>query len=118
MKWMAVMSLSLSVPLAFADCSWTATCGPRGCADCKDDGTPGFRECCGSPSPPPSPPSPPGPSPPAPADAYCPTQESFGYDGGVSFHGNGWTIRGSGGVHSKVTWNLNGGYIEFDMDTS
>lgn len=27
-------------------------------------------------------------------------------------------MTGGGGVHSKVTWNLNGGYIEFDMDTS
>jgi len=32
--------------------------------------------------------------------------------------GNGWTIHGGGGVHSKVTWNLNGGFVEFDMDTS
>lgn len=53
-----------------------------------------------------------------PSDAYCPTQDDFGFDGGVTFHGNGWTIQGSGGVHSKTTWNLNGGYVEFDMDTS
>lgn len=67
----------------------------------------------------PSPPSP-GPSPPGPAggDVYCPTQESFGVDGNVQFHDNGWTLTGGGGVHSKVTWNLNGGYVEFDMDTS
>ena len=51
-------------------------------------------------------------------NGYCPTEESFGHDGGVQFHGNGWTITGSGGVHSIVTWDLNGGYIEFDMDTS
>jgi len=36
----------------------------------------------------------------------------------MGFHGNGWTIQGGGGVHSKTTWNLNGGYVEFDMDTS
>merc|ERR1719414_413401 len=62
-----------------------------------------------------------GPTPPPTPGAivaYCPTQESFGSDGGASFHGNGWTIHGGGSVHSKVTWNLNGGYIEFDMDTS
>merc|ERR1711862_93012 len=52
------------------------------------------------------------------SDRYCPTQDDFGFGGGVTFHGNGWTIQGSGGVHSKTTWNLNGGYVEFDMDTT
>mmetsp|Transcript_72303 Transcript_72303/g.199382 ORF Transcript_72303/g.199382 Transcript_72303/m.199382 type:complete len:113 (+) Transcript_72303:93-431(+) len=28
-------------------CDWVSTCGPRGCADCHDDGTDGFKECCG-----------------------------------------------------------------------
>jgi hypothetical protein len=51
-------------------------------------------------------------------DTYCPTARDFGSDGNVQWHGNGWTIYGGGGVHSKTTWNLNGGYIEFDMDTS
>lgn len=75
--------------------------------------------CGGSSGPTPSPsPGPTPPTPPGPADAYCPTEESFGHDGGVVFNGNGWTITGSGGVHSTVTWNLNGGYVEFDMDTS
>jgi hypothetical protein len=95
-----------------SDCGWTSTCGPRGCPDCKDDGSAGYRECCGGSGPSPS------PGPPAPGDAYCPNQGDFGSDGNVQWHGNGWTIQGSGGVHSKTTWNLNGGFVEFDMDTS
>jgi len=105
---MRAVAVSTILATAAADCGWTRTCGARGCPDCKDDGTPGYRECCG--------PSPgPGPS---GGDVYCPTQESFGADGNVQFHDNGWTLTGVGGVHSKVTWNLNGGYVEFDMDTS
>merc|ERR1719188_1481739 len=31
-------------------CGWVHTCGPRGCADCKDDGSAGYKECCGVPA--------------------------------------------------------------------
>jgi len=102
------------------------TCSDRGgCeCDCGGSGKPSWcgnddQSCCyacccyAPPEPAPSPSPAPGP-----AGEYCPTEEDFGQDGGVTFHGNGWTIQGSGGVHSKTTWNLNGGYIEFDMDTS
>lgn len=30
----------------------------------------------------------------------------------------GWTVTGPGGVHGKATFNLLGGYVEFDMDTT
>lgn len=111
---MRAIAVGVVLAVANADCGWVHTCGSGGCADCKNDGSPGYKECCGGPPPPP--PGPPGPSP--PGGVYCPTQESFGADGNVQFHDNGWTLTGGGGVHSKVTWNLNGGYVEFDMDTS
>lgn len=57
------LSLLSIFPIATADCGWTSTCGPRGCADCKDDGSPGYRECCGpGPGPTPGPFPTPGPS--------------------------------------------------------
>ena len=31
---------------------------------------------------------------------------------------NGWTLNGGGRVSSKTSFNLLGGYIEFDMDTT
>lgn len=37
---------------------------------------------------------------------------------GTTFHGNGWSFRGGSRVSSKTSWNLLGGYMEFDMDTS
>jgi len=29
------------------DCGWVHNCGPRGCADCRDDGSAGYKACCG-----------------------------------------------------------------------
>lgn len=128
MKWMSVMSLGLSIPTAFAgnltvaDCSWVSTCGPRGYPDCKDDGTAGYRECCGSgpsPTPSPSPPSPPGPVP-SGLTAYCPnTANDFNTDyGSPQRTGSGWYIQGGGRVSSKASYNVAGGSVEFDMDLS
>jgi hypothetical protein len=36
------------VTAATAGCDWIYNCGPRGCDDCKDDGSAGYQECCGS----------------------------------------------------------------------
>lgn len=70
------------------------------------------------PSPTPAPPGSPTPSPPSGHGVYCPDASSFGTDGSAQMQENGWSMTGNGGVHSTVTWNLNGGYVEFDMDTS
>ena len=51
---------------------------------------------------------------------YCPTQNDFFemYQGDVQWSDNGVTISGFGGVHGMQTFNLLGGYVEYDMDTS
>merc|ERR1712050_71587 len=28
-------------------CDWVHNCGPRGCPDCKNDGSAGYQQCCG-----------------------------------------------------------------------
>jgi len=56
----------------------------------------------------------------ASSELYCPTEDDFAMDG-KNAHWNGqggWNITGGGGVHGRQTFNLLGGYIEFDMDTS
>merc|ERR1712232_1470444 len=116
------------------DCSWVSTCGSKGCRDCKDDGTAGYKLCCGgtpgpSPSPTPSRRRSPSPSPPrrrspgpAPSGltAYCPrTSNDFKTDyGSPNKSGSGWSIHGGGRVSSKASYNLAGGSVEFDMDLS
>ena len=56
---------------------------------------------------------------------YCPgnnndmNDDSTGSEGNsVQFINNGWTIKGDARVSSKTSWNLLGGFIEFDMDVS
>lgn len=100
------------------DCSWASpsTCG-------QDDGSCCWGCCCQGPSPtPPSPtpPWPPSPTPPSPGHTlYCPGQNDWsGLGGGTQWQGSGWRMAGSGGVHGKASFNLLGGYVEFDMDTS
>jgi len=53
----------------------------------------------------------------ASAELYCPSQNDFEL-GGASWNGAGWGITGPGGVHGRQTFNLLGGYMEFDIDTS
>jgi hypothetical protein len=56
----------------------------------------------------------------ASSELYCPTQNDFQIDG-KNAHWNGeggWTVTGGAGIHGKQTFNLLGGYIEFEMDTS
>jgi len=48
---------------------------------------------------------------------YCPGENDFAMSV-AKWEGNGWSLTGSGGVHGKQTFNLLGGYIEFDMDTT
>jgi len=53
------------------------------------------------------------------SEVYCPTQNDFSYGGGnLQWSGNGWTMTGSGGVHGKTAFNLLGGFVQFDIDTS
>merc|ERR1711881_226061 len=51
-------------------------------------------------------------------DTYCPTLADFdiAYGEGVTAESNGWRVHGGGGVHGRTSWNLLGGYVEFDMD--
>jgi len=53
----------------------------------------------------------------ASCELYCPSQNDYSIGGGW-WNGQGWTIKGYGGVHGKQTFNLLGGYIEFDIDTT
>lgn len=111
----AVVALAV-LASADADCGWVHTCGPRGCPDCKDDGSPGYRECCGGPGPAPSPPGP--APPPSPGANYCPDAASdFVADyGSPQWQGSGWTIHGGARASSKASFDLSGGFVEFDMD--
>lgn len=50
-------------------------------------------------------------------ELYCLSQDDFKIEG-ASWDGDGWTMKGSGGVHGKQTFNVLGGYVEFDYDTT
>merc|ERR1712048_371246 len=64
----------------------------------------------------------------ASAELYCPSANDLtiaycdeGPDGDMpcpQLHDQGWTILGGGGVASKSAFNLNGGFVEFDIDVS
>merc|ERR1712014_324055 len=79
-----------------------ATCGT-------DDGSCCFGCCCSSS---------PGPSPPGPLAKYYPDPASdFSADyGSPQWSGSGWTIHGGARASSKASYNLAGGFVEFDMD--
>merc|ERR1711920_671495 len=91
------------------DCSWASgsTCG-------HDDGSCCFACCCGGAGP--SPPSPPTPG--GGGATYCPDPASdFTADyGGPQWSDNGWTIHGGARASSKASYDLAGGFVEFDMD--
>jgi len=102
------------------DCSWTnggASCGAS-------DGSVCWRKCCAcgdSPSPSPSPTPGPTPSPVPPASgAYClkASDLTVAYGGGVALKDGGYSVNGNGGAASKASFNLLGGYVEFDVDVS
>merc|ERR1711988_1323588 len=67
-------------------------------------------------SPGPSPPGPPSPS--GGSAKYCPDPASdFIADyGSPQWSSSGWTIHGGARASSKASYNLAGGFIEFDMD--
>merc|ERR1712137_697749 len=92
------------------ECGWasSSTCG-------HDDGSCCFGCCCGS-SPGPSPPGPPSPS--GGSAKYCPDPASdFTADyGSPQWSSSGWTIHGGARASSKASYNLAGGFVEFDMD--
>jgi len=90
------------------DCSWASA---STCHD--DDGSCCFGCCCGS-----SPSPGPGPSPgPSEHATYCPSGSDFNVDyGSPQLNDNGWHVQGGARVSSKASYNLAGGFIEFDMD--
>jgi hypothetical protein len=51
---------------------------------------------------------------------YCPASSDFvaAYGGGVSLQEQGWSVQGDGGAATKAAFNLNGGYVEYDLDVS
>jgi len=49
---------------------------------------------------------------------YCPVQNDFTYGGNIQWIGSGWVMTGAGGVHGKTSFNLLGGYVEFDMNSN
>lgn len=55
---------------------------------------------------------------PGPITDYCPdTAVDFHTDGGhPHLSGSGWSTKGAGRVKSMASYNLAGGFIEFDMD--
>jgi hypothetical protein len=51
---------------------------------------------------------------------YCPFSSDLvaAYGGGVSLKKQGWSVQGDGGAATKAAFNLNGGYVEYDLDVS
>jgi len=96
-------------------CSSADTCGNCGGTWCGDDPTP-------TPVPTPSGPTP-LPTPP-PAGAYCPSIDdlvmaySDGSGNNVQIKNQGYRVQGNGGVATKASFNLLGGYVEFDVDVA
>eukprot|EP01049_Picozoa_sp_SAG25_P006613 SAG25_NODE_505_length_7318_cov_6.778917_5_plen_260_part_00 len=75
------------------------------------------------PPPAPAPPSPPSPTPPSPTPPltlFCPSKDDLSkeYGSGTEVVAGGWSIHGGGRVRSAATFNLLGGYIEWDYDVS
>jgi hypothetical protein len=56
----------------------------------------------------------------AAADDYCPTSDDLlvAYGPGVQIEDGGWSIQGDGGAATKASFNLLGGFVEFDFDVS
>jgi len=48
---------------------------------------------------------------------YCPDEDSYDFYEGASWDGNGWHVTGEGRVYGRTSFNMLGGYVEFDMDT-
>jgi len=51
------------------------------------------------------------------AELYCPDESSWVWEG-ATWNGAGWTVHGNGGVTGKTSFNLLGGYVEFDVENS
>lgn len=51
---------------------------------------------------------------------YCPSSSDLvvAYGGAVSLRSQGWQVQGDGGAATKAAFNLNGGYVEYDLDVS
>jgi len=51
---------------------------------------------------------------------YCPGAKDLtvAYGDGVKLTAQGWTVQGDGGASTKASFNLAGGFVEFDLDVS
>jgi len=96
-------------------------CGAQWCGDPTPTPTPPTPT---PPTPTPPTPTPPTPTPPTPTPpgtgAYCPAANDLvvTYGERVSLRNGGYTVEGNGGVATKTSFNLLGGYVEFDVDVS
>lgn len=75
--------------------------------------------CPSGPSPPPGPTPP--PPPPSPGAEWCLSADDLGWDynsGGGQLLDTGFSIKGGARAHSKAAFNILGGFIEFDLDTT
>lgn len=123
-----VVSFAPSV-LGDGSCCYTG-CGkkPTGCNNpgeycnsATNCGSCGGTWCPDGPTPTPAPPGPPTPTPPVPTGLtlYCPTAADMNLEyGNIQWANGGWEITGNARISGKTSFNLLGGYIEFDMDTS
>jgi len=94
------------------DCGWANSTSCK-----KDDGSCCFGCCCGA-GPAPAPAPAPSPSP-SGMKLYCPksTDLIVAY-GSASLFNGGWTVKGGGAAATKSSYNLLGGYVEYDIDFS
>lgn len=108
----------------YSGCSIKPTgCNPEGtyCSQSSDHCTNNCHgEWCPGGGPGPTPPPPP-PPPPSPGAEWCLSADDLGWDynaGGGQLIDSGFTIKGGARAHSKAAFNLLGGFIEFDLDTT
>lgn len=81
----------------------------------------GCADGCGGSGPnPPSPnPNPPSPGPAPGQDVFCPSANDLTVAyGKPDIQNQGWGINGGGAAATKSSFNLNGGYVEYDIDFS
>jgi len=88
----------------YCDCSWANT---TSCLH--DDGSCCYLCCCGT--------APPSPS--SCATTYCPSASDLtAAYGAPQIRDQGWQTHGGGAVATKSSFNLLGGYVEYDVDFS
>eukprot|EP00940_MAST-03C_sp_MAST-3C-sp2_P002620 g2620.t1 len=95
-------------------------------SNCETDCKGTFCPASDPPSPTPNPTPPPSPSPtPAGGAQWCPSSDDYvitytgdGNSDKIQLNDRGYTIHGAGGVATKASYDMIGGYIEYDIDFS